>query len=220
MPKNEPQAPMAPGGRKELPPPVPPPGSVGPDGSVATSATGSKSVFDSTKSVMSAIKKYEAEVGLAFEEIPPDVCEGRVLELAAWSLIATNNTLRMIAEKTEARVQKKKAQVLANLDFDPLVQSAVETANRVALETARNAVGLERLNLHGAVDIGDIGLKELGEHCPMIRHLDIGSAFRVRPPPSLLGPSAPFSFLARLPPRPSPSPPPHSLCPWCRPRIA
>jgi len=176
--------PESPAGRTSavLPPPIPPAGALGPDGQRQPSATGSKSgLFDSTKGVLKQIKKYEAEVGLAYEEVPVELAEGRELDLREWSLIANDNTLVNVADCTHRRVERRAEELLAELraTMDFRVRSTVASAKKSAVEQAGTDVGTMELKLHGAAGIGDLGLRAIGEHCSMLRVLDIGGAFRV-----------------------------------------
>ena len=97
-------------------PPVPPAGTINDDGSIATSATGSRSNFtpatmqtDATANALKEISKYQTEVGLAYDEIPPEICVGRKLLLNEWSLVATDVALQQIANATTERIQHKAA---------------------------------------------------------------------------------------------------------------
>eukprot|EP00615_Pteridomonas_danica_P019386 CAMPEP_0114383778 /NCGR_PEP_ID=MMETSP0102-20121206/4948_1 /TAXON_ID=38822 ORGANISM="Pteridomonas danica, Strain PT" /NCGR_SAMPLE_ID=MMETSP0102 /ASSEMBLY_ACC=CAM_ASM_000212 /LENGTH=1302 /DNA_ID=CAMNT_0001539917 /DNA_START=24 /DNA_END=3932 /DNA_ORIENTATION=+ len=138
---------------------------------------------NATAEVLKQIKKYESEVGLAYEEIPPDLCEGQTLHLNAWSLIANDNTLVSIAVCTCNRVDKKAAEIMKSVDSglkDTRVLSVREAAKARTREQANEVVGLEELCMNGAVGIGDVGMKALGEHCAStLRILHLSHATRV-----------------------------------------
>ena len=59
------------------------------------------------------------------------------------------------------------------------VQSALSSAKAMARERAGKEVGTHVLLLHNAPLLGDIGLKALGESCPMLTQLDVSGAFRI-----------------------------------------
>jgi len=62
---------------------------------------------NATTGVSNALKKYESEsVGLAYDDLPPELCEGTDLKLSKWSLVVTDNSLKMIADLTKLRVQR------------------------------------------------------------------------------------------------------------------
>ena len=61
---------------------------------------------ESTSAVNSALKKYEQSVGLAYDDLPSELCEGTNLKLARWSLVVTDNSLKTIAQNTYNRVKR------------------------------------------------------------------------------------------------------------------
>jgi len=56
-------------------------------------------------SIMNEVKKYEQTVGMAYDELPAELCEGTNLKLAKWSLVVTDNSLKNIAALTHNRVK-------------------------------------------------------------------------------------------------------------------
>lgn len=65
--------------------------------------------WDSTgevASILNEVKKYEHTVGLSYDDLPKELCEGSHLKLGKWSLVITDNSLRNIAALTYDRVRK------------------------------------------------------------------------------------------------------------------
>jgi hypothetical protein len=88
-----------------------------------------------------------------------------------------------IAKRTCGRVDKRAAEIMLSVDnglMDTRVMSVREAAKARTRDQANEDVGLEELCLHGATQIGDVGLKAIGEHCAStLRVLDLGGSVRV-----------------------------------------
>lgn len=77
----------------------------------------------------------------------------------------------------------KAAEIMENVNsglMDTRVMSVREAAKARTRDQANEEVGLEELSLNGAAEIGDVGLKAIGEHCAStLRILDLGGSVRV-----------------------------------------
>ena len=129
--------------------------------------------------------------GLAYGEVPPELCDAAELDLHHWSLIVNDNVLANVAEIAGARIRSCAAEIaedrsggISRATLRAGLRGVQQMAARApgtdgAPEWAADTVGLVALNVDGAEQITDYGLKMLADQCGTLQRLDIGGAVRV-----------------------------------------
>lgn len=122
---------------------------------------------------------------LAYDELPAEMLDYPTLELSSWSLIISDSCLSRLAslsqERQEQHIPNQVSELL--LSGDPVGSSSI--GHSVALLSKPSRVnasnhGLIRLNVHGAEQITDRGVKTVYDSCSKLEELNIGKAEKVR----------------------------------------
>jgi len=130
-----------------------------------------KSLQDLVPSALKAIEKTIRN-DLPYENIPAEMIIGdeqSQLDLRNWSLLATDNCLRVIAEQSSKEI------VLLNL-------SGAEKVTDVGLQTLSNSSSisnLQSINLDNAYRISSVGLANITKNCQRLTEISLSGCLGI-----------------------------------------
>jgi len=136
------------------------------------------------KSVQSAIQ---------LDDVPPELCLGEDINLDRWSIILTDDNLRVMSKQPKELfvIDPSKPDVpsMFNRFYDlksmPLgiislsLKDAKEITDFGLSLVLRNSPNLKHLNLTGCSKIGDVSMRELGMNCRSLLSLNLTSCHSI-----------------------------------------
>ena len=127
--------------------------------------------------------------------VPSELCCGEVIDLHKWSLILTDEDMKVMSEQPVSErfptIDASKSDIgemFANflkMSYYPNgiqslnISNAKDVTNLGLTRVARQSHHLRDLNISGCLNIGDSGVREIGINCKMLSSLNISSCHTI-----------------------------------------
>ena len=139
------------------------------------------------------MKKKQAKsatFGLSLKEVPFNLCVGSNINLSQWTLLVTDETLRVISDQSGQSISHGASAICKQIPNNTFNRYNTESRNEFShpiqnisryseFDSPSNHHGLETLDLTGGKRITDIGIKSISTSCLDLKCIVLDNAYQI-----------------------------------------